>query len=574
MGNAISSLLPDGADAAADRRAFRWVLLATLAVCGYLLVCSIGTLPILGDESQHFRRAQVYFQTDFPWARATHDPAYPTTGSSAISYYDACLWHMAVALLWRLLGHASVTVTQVYHTVYFFVFAVFTYLTAARLYGRRAGWWAWGLAVTMPMNLLFGMLFYLEIPALAFGAMAIYFLVRERPVGLGLTMAGLAMTKLPTAAVLAPPLAVVALLTMGPTVRQRLLRTLLAAVVGLVVMLPDMLWRYQAFDSPLILHDTTTSIEFSTSYRMASPKQTAIPFSLFDPLVDLKMFGVTGLPVVLVGLLLALGILGWVLCRTWREVRAGGLRQWPASLSDKRLVLAVPLLFYVVAFFIMLRGAYDVRYFQPTVLFAVILAGGLLSRWRPQAAVGRGRWIVRGAAILLLLAMAGQLRAVPAYVATQRRLSPEITEAYAWIREHTPEKARFLYIEANLVTFTGRPLVWAAAMPRYLFTVSERQQVKLLYNLGVQYLAIHPTRRCDTVSPDIEPTAYPRGWIAGLEKRPYLTRVYPQGDLPNLDGRFLIYRIDADKLPKPWIEGIDPRLSNPFWSESPAAGEP
>jgi hypothetical protein len=215
-----------------------------------------------------------------------------------------------------------------------------------------------------------------------------------------------------------------------------------------------------------------------------------------------------------------------------------------------------------------------VRYFQPTILFTGVLTAGLLARWRPLAWARRGRWPVRAAAWLLLLTMAGQDLAVPPYVHFRRAVPSEVLTAFDWIRRHTPEKARFLYLEANLVTLTGRPLIWAAAMPRYLFTVPEREQVRVLYNLGVEYIAIHPTRRCDSVSRDFEPTAYPRPWVASLASRPYLIRVYPEGNLEDTEGRFLIYRVDASKMPKEWIKGGRPEVHNPFWAGASPDGPP
>lgn len=309
------------ASSAAAKRELRLVALATLAVCGYLLAWSIGTLPVLGDEAQHYRRAQVYYDTGFPPYRATHDPAYPVKGYCSIQFYDASLWHLALAALWRALGHPSFLAAQVYHLVYFFAFALFSYLTARRFYGRAAGLWGWALAVTTPMNLLFGTLFYLEIPALAFTMAAVYFLVRERAVLMGLALAGLATTKITSAAVLTPPILGAALLTMGPTVWRRLFRTALAAGVCLAAMLPDMLWRHGQFGSYLLLRDTTTALGFQINYEIAAPKQTAIPFSILDPVVDLYMFGVAGIFATVTGLAAAM-VAGWQVL--WGTVRGAG----------------------------------------------------------------------------------------------------------------------------------------------------------------------------------------------------------------------------------------------------------
>ena len=559
------TILSDSNEAVADRRAFRWVILATLGVCGYLLAWSIGSQPMLGDESQHHRRAFVYYDTGFPQHRVTHDPAYPADGYATIRYYDSGLWHMGLALLWRAIGRPSFLVAEVYHLAYFFALAVFSYLTGRELYGRRGGWWAWALTVTTPMNVLFGTVFYLEVPVLAFAAAAVYFLVRRRAVLTGIALAGMFLTKASSATVLGVPLIAANLLKPGSTWPRRILGTaVLLGVMGLA-MAPDIEWRQEHFGKALMFRDTTVPLAFSLTYPIGLPKQSAVPLSILNPMVDLQMFGVTGI----LATLASLGTAVWLVCRAvWRTFgrwRTSGLRAAVGSLPEtcgtEALVLAVPLLFYVTAFVVLLHRACDVRYFQPVMIFTAILGGGLLARRRVLTYQGRGRYHVRAAAWLLVLAMVGQGLTVPPYTRHRRTAPPEVLKAFAWIRKHTPERARFLYLETNLVNLTGRPLIWAAAMPRYLFQVPEREQMRVLYYHGVDYIAIHPTRQTDTFDPDVEPTAYPKAWVRSLAGRPYLTRVYPEGDLATTDGRFLVYRIDVDRIPKEWFEGVSPEAS-------------
>jgi len=174
----------------------------------------------------------------------------------------------------------------------------------------------------------------------------------------------------------------------------------------------------------------------------------------------------------------------------------------------------------------------------------------------------------------IVLSMVVQIIAVPIYIHATRRLSPETTRAFAWIREHTPPRAKFLYLEANLNTLTGRPFVWAAAFPHYLFEVPEPEQMRLLYFLGVEYIAIHPTRQCDTVEQGAEPTAYPRPWVRSLETRPYLERVYPPGGPQALEGQFLIYRIDPTKVPAEWTRDLKLEGENPYRAFVPGPAGP
>ncbi|MGB2754315.1 MAG: hypothetical protein WBD52_01000 [Phycisphaerae bacterium] len=164
----------------------------------------------------------------------------------------------------------------------------------------------------------------------------------------------------------------------------------------------------------------------------------------------------------------------------------------------------------------------------------------------------------RAALWILVLAMAGQLLTVPPAVRHLRRLPPQTEADYEWIRRHTPPDSRFLYNQESLVALTGRPVVWAAAIPRYIFSTGEREQTRVLRYLQVQYIAIHPTRRIKDWTPDVEPTGYPESWLETLPGHPYLERVYPPGQSPPPANRFVIYRIHYDRMPQEWIRDVRP----------------
>ena len=568
------SLIPDSPKADAARREMLFVLGATAVLCAYMVLMTIGTLPVLGDGSYHFRRATVYYETGFPWHRATHDPAYTAEGYPTPRYFNAGLWHMGLAVVWRVVGSPSLLVAQIYQAAFFYALAVLTYLVGRELYGRRGGLWAWVILISIPMNLLFGMVFYLEVPLLAFTAAALYALLHRRAIVMGLALAGMFLTKTPSALVLAPPILLAGLVLMGSTWRSRLLRTVPAIAVCLVAMAPDMAWRYQHFGQAIMIRDTATTRNIQLRYPSAPVKKTAIPFHIASLRIDLEMFGVAGC-VATAG---ALGLAALGLARALRRIflgwRSSGLRGTLASMSDlcgaEFMVAELPLLVYLTAFLVMLRGSYDARYAQPIVLFASLLAGGILVHAHPFTWHGRLRWLGRLVAAGIVLSMVVQVIAVPLHIHAQRRLSPETAAAFAWIRENTPPRAKFLYLEANLNTLTGRPFVWAAARPHYLFEVPEPEQMRLLYYLGVEYIAIHPTRQCDAVEPGTEPIAYPRPWVRSLETRPYLERVYPPGRPETLEGQFLIYHIDPTKVPTEWTRDLKLPEKNPYHAFVPA----
>jgi hypothetical protein len=286
--------------------------------------------------------------------------------------------------------------------------------------------------------------------------------------------------------------------------------------------------------------------------------QSAIVMYIFDPSIAVQSFGVSGLLALAAATAWAAWGIGRTAWRIGRGVRAAGpaaaLRSLAEDVPAEVAVAAVPMLVYMVAYIVMLRAAHDVRYFHPAVLFVALLGGGLLARARPLAHRGPRRWLVRGAAAVLVLGMIGQAATAVPFIHHRRTLPPKVLAGFKWIEQNTPPRARILYLEFNLTTVTGRPIMWAAVYPRYLFTVPEAEQARVLYYLNVKYIAIHPTRFIAGARGDIEPTGYPIPWVRSLVSRPYLAQVYPDHPCDPTGGEFVVYRIERDKIPPEWLK--------------------
>ena len=544
------------------KRQVALVALATAILCAYLVAWSLDSEPTIGDEARHFRRAVNYFETPLPHFRTDHDPAYPPEGPGAIPYYDACLWHQGLALVWKLLGRASLPAAQIYHAGFLFLLALFTYLAGRTLYGHRGGLWAWALVLTIPMNLLFGMVFYQEIPLLAFTAVALFCVLRGRAVWLGLALAAMFLTKSAVAAALIPSILVAAFFAVGDTWRRRFLRTAIALAVAFLVLLPDMLWHLEHFGRFVMLTYGASPLSFP-GLELPSPRRSAVPLSILNPLAVLAMFGASGLVASVLGSAMAVVVTVRSLLAVVADGRRRGvlaaLRRLPDSIFPTAFVGALPLFLYVLVYIVMLPRAYDVRYLHPTMLMACLLAAGPLSRLAlRKKADARSSGFLRVAAWLLVLAMAGQLLTVPFAVRRLRRLPPQIEAGYEWVRLHTAPDSRFLYNQESLVALTGRPVLWCAAVPRYFFSTTEREQARILHFFQIQYVAIDSTRRLDNWTPDIEPIGFPVRWLRTVPEHPYLERVYPSPEGDALQDIFIVYRVHHERFSPDWIEDIEP----------------
>jgi hypothetical protein len=580
-GSPLSSLFNRETASRQQRRELWFVLLASLLVTASLVAWTFGTQPILGDESRHFRQAVNCEEAPLGEMRVTHDPAYPITGIRAVPYWGSSLWHLLLALLWKAIGYRSLPLAQLFHAGFFWLLAVFTYLAGRELFGHRTALWAWLLVLSVPMNLLFGMIFYQEVPMLAFAAMALYFLARRHSILLGLCLAGKFLMKSTSAAVLTPPLVAATVLLIGHGWRQRLLGTAVVLTVFVVALVPDLWWhkvhfgQYVMFRGPGGWGGLPDAFSHDVQ-AMPSPNQSAVPFSIFNPLTLLEMFGITGLFALGAALVVILRDGFQVVWETLGHVRTAGWRRTHEALVEhcptSTLMLGLPLLVYLSAYFVLLRRAYDVRYLEPVTLFTALLAapvadklcgalyrhladrsaGSLVARLRAAFGSANKQFLATLVAAILALAVIGQTLAVPVVVHFKRQLHPQAQEGFRWIIGNTPPNAYIVYLEENLTAVTGRPILWAAMYPRLLFTASEERQVQILTFSKVRYIAIHPTRRTPSTDLLQEATAYPDDWVASLNSRPYLRLVYPPNYDGNPAGRFLLYELLYDKIPAGW----------------------
>ena len=535
------------------RREITILLAASALATVWLVAWALGTQPTIGDEGAHFRRALNYYEEGW---RIPYDPFYPPTRVGYVGYWDTCLWHLTLAQLWRLTGGPGVASAQAYHASFHFLLGVFTYLAARQLYGPRGAAWAWALVLSVPTTVLGGMAFYMEVPMLACAAMAFYFLLRRWAVPFGAALGLACLMKLGSATALVAPLFAVAVVYLGDRWRERLVRLAMAALVLALVMGPELAWQTEHFGRPLFRGNPRT-VPFPKAVgdrlgKVPNPTPAWEIHGILEPLAAGQLLGATGLVILpwAVGLALArFPAAVWAAAR-----RLFGKGPEPQPRLQAALLFGLPILAFLAAFFIFLRHAYNVRYLYPMVLPAALLVAGPLASvrlpWSPQA-TRRGERRPRGfswkrvGAAGLALAAAGQFLVVPWGVRQKRSLEPAVANAFDWIARNTPPEARIFYIEENLYAVTGRPIIWGALSPRTLFNVDAETQALMLLSADVRYIAVHPTRRMPTSDPREIPAAYPEDWIATLDGRFYLTKVYDR------DG-FLLYSVDEDRMPEEW----------------------
>ena len=489
------------------RRELALLLAASAVATVWLYAWSVGTQPILGDEARHFQRAVSYYEAGH---RLAYDPLYPPDRVGYIGYWDPCLWHQGLAELWRLTGGPTVASAQLYHTAFFFLLGVFTYLAAREMHGRRGAAWAWALVLSIPTTVLGGIAFYMEVPMLAFAAMAFYFLLRRWAVPFGAALGLACLMKLGSATALVAPLFAVAVVYLGDRWRERLVRLALAALVLALLVGPEMVWQTEHFGRPLF-RGNPWSVPFPKAVgdrmgKVLTPTSASELHGILEPLAAGQLLGATGLVIL----------------------------PWAVGLALARFPAAV----WAAARRLFGKGPEP----QPRLQAALVFGLPILAFLAAKSAMNASNGVPAAG---LALAAAGQFLVVPWGVRQKRSLEPAVADAFDWIARNTPPEARIFYIEENLYAVTGRPIIWGALSPRTLFNVDAETQALLLLSADVRYIAVHPTRRISTSDPREIPAAYPEDWIATLDGRSYLTKVYDRNG-------FLLYSVDEDRMPEEW----------------------
>ncbi|MEW6170860.1 MAG: glycosyltransferase family 39 protein, partial [Candidatus Omnitrophota bacterium] len=151
------------------------------------ILCAVGILAgySLGDEVQHFRMSREMFMLN---KRPVFDSVYGQGTAPGYFYNWEPFWHIGLAIAWKVFTKPYFPIAQVYHTLYFILLLMFTYRLSKRLYTRETGFYSVLILATVPMIISFSILFYLDVPAITFGILCTYLLVRKRFIWAGLVL--------------------------------------------------------------------------------------------------------------------------------------------------------------------------------------------------------------------------------------------------------------------------------------------------------------------------------------------------------------------------------------------------
>ena len=391
----------------------------------------------LGDEVYHYRFAKDIYQAG---KRVAFDPIYSTGNPPGYFYNSEPLWNGLLAILWRLVGNISFPVAQIYHTFYYVLLILLTYLLGIQLYGKKEGIYAALLISSVPMVISFSILFYLDIPGTTFAALSLLLFLKKRYFLTGLAISLIYFTRR-NACFLVPGFLVALYLFNNDKFFLKLKNLCFLILPPGILGFIDLRWRYVHFES---VKDIMTGGEIATvstsDYLLDYIKARMARFlwgsgeylnsSFMDPKDIFKYFGIA----LLFGLFLYFSF---------------------KKEKKKDLPILICLMGYLLCYAYFFGISSDIRYLLPIVpLLCVIVSSSFKY-------IKRLRWIKAVIPIICLI----QLLGTSFYVHEKRRMPQEVKEAFSFIRQNTSVESLFMYPEYIFVEGTGRRFIWSSFFP-------------------------------------------------------------------------------------------------------------
>ena len=481
--------------------------LLLLILCSSLLILITGLTSTLslGDEVMHFRFAKDIYREG---KRATFDTLYGAEDPLGYFYRSDPLWHILLASLWKLIGRISFPVAQFYHTIYYALLILFTYLLAKELYGQKQGLYSALIIAAVPAVVAFSILFYLDIPATSLSIFCLLLIAKRRFMWSGIVLGLMYLTKR-NACFFAPAFFFLVLYQTEAGVKERIKNLFYLSVPAFLFILPDFLWRENNLKSFIVVKD---NVALQNGGALGGIKNRLmlndwdlriseyLNSSFFNPLDVVKYFGVV--------LLIALVI--YILFRIYEK---------------RDLVMWLPVVCYFFFFCYIFHPASDIRYLLPILPLFAILSSKVIVKYSDKRLPA-----IMLVCFLCFLQFSGTL----IYLREKRQVAKGIDEGFAYLRQNTATDALVIYPEYVILERANRRFAWAGSLHQVLkkiFWNKDNEKVKdLLKRNNINYIAIKKARIYDD-SKVHHFGGYPKSFVEKLPGMSFLELVFDNQEM-------------------------------------------
>jgi 4-amino-4-deoxy-L-arabinose transferase-like glycosyltransferase len=424
------------------------ILVILLISATSVLITGLTTEVYLGDEVCHYRFAKDIYAAG---KRVAFDPLYPSGNPPGYFYNSEPLWHALLAVIWKLTGGISFPVAQIYHTLYYLLLILVVYLLGIQIYGKKEGAYAALLISSAPMVVSFSILFYLDVPGTAFAALSLLLLLKKRYFLAGLGISLMYFTRR-NACFLVPGFLLVLLFIDKDSLIRKLKNSLFLILPTAISVPFDLRWRKIHIESSTFaIPGVTEKYTSVDTWQYIATRLTKLLWgsgeylnsSLVNPRDVIQYFGVA----------LLMGLIFYLLFKRGKK-------------KDTALWIYIGVYLLIFVFFFGMNS--DIRYLFPIIPLISVLAASSFSY------LERFRW----AKSLIVIVCLFQLLGTSFYVHQRRLIPAGIKEGFTFIKQHTPEKALFMYPGYIFIEATGRKFIWAS-----FFQVEARMRRKKYPNL-------------------------------------------------------------------------------------------
>ncbi len=418
------------------------ILLILLLAAVTVLSAGLTSEVSVGDEVCHYRFAKDMYAAG---KRVPFDPVYSTGNPPGYFYNSEPFWSGFLAVLWRLKGNISFPLAQIYHTFYYLLLIVLTYLIGNHLYGKREGIFAALLISSAPMVVSFSILFYLDVPGTAFAALSLLLFLKRRYFLAGVGISLMYFTRR-NGCFLVPGFMLVLWLIYKESLITKLKNSVFLILPTAISAPFDLRWRKIHIEGPTFtipgvggkytsggakdyilerLQVFTTRVTELVS-KLIRGTGEYLNSSLINPKDVIQYFGV----------LLVVGLFLYFL---FKKNKKEDLPLWGC------------VILYFVCFAYLFGINSDIRYIFPVIPLFCVLAG---SSFR---IIENSKWIKVSIWTICVL----QLLTSAFYVHQKRLVPAGMREGFEFIRHNTPADALFMYPGYIFIEATGRRFVWA-----------------------------------------------------------------------------------------------------------------
>lgn len=474
---------------------FIFIILFFSSLC--LFITGITSEICLGDEVYHYRFAKNIFQSG---RRATFDSIYSSPVDTGAYFYNTePFWHIALAILWKIIGHPSLAAAQFYQVIYYIFLLILVYLFGKRLYGPEEGFYSMFLLATMPAVILYSIVLYIDIAIAVFSLLGLFFIYNKKYFFAGLILGIMYLTKKNGMLLLPSFLGIIIFYNYKLfNLAQKIKTIFLFILPGLIIVILDGIWRSKNLLINYIdyIYIITTRI-INNLIHLDLFTKDKMPSSLINPINLVQYLGVS---------LIFLFIIYF----------------FYKKFQKKDFILWISVISFFILYIPLYKLNSDIRYIMPIVPLLSIIGGKTLTSLNKKSLK-----------FIIILICIIQFFATIYYLSIKRIIPEQLKEGFSYLKQNSLHDSLVIYIESVILEKAERRYTWTEGLHGKLEKIlwgNDNDVFSVLKETRVDYIAVKKSRIYDD-SKVKHFAAYPKSFVERLPKFNFLKLVFDNKEI-------------------------------------------